>query len=155
MARDLHFVPLCSKASSSFPKPLYAPWFVWMVHKSAIVQRTGRDVIHRNNESLSLLFNGILHDIVLASWIFLLSYNHRSHVNESEWRCNKERCLPSCIQNMEIELVSSLFPHPSTCDSLKFIGKQTTLFPIPVQLRQHAGQHEDAVPRISQVVLSR
>lgn len=36
---------------------------------------------------------------------------------------------------MEFELVSSLFPHLGTYGSLKFIGKQTSIFTIPVQFR--------------------
>lgn len=40
---------------------------------------------------------------------------------------------PPCIQNMEIEFMSSLFTHLGIYDSLKFIGKQKTFLAIIMQ----------------------
>ena len=81
MADDLYFVLLYSRTSTLFTKPLCVCWFLWMVHKSFIVQSTDGDIINHHNGSLPLLLNVILHYVCLSSWIFffLLSYNLRSH----------------------------------------------------------------------------
>lgn len=48
---------------------------------------------------------------------------------------------PPWFQNMEIELVSSPFPHLGIYNSLEFIGKQKTFFAITIQFRYMLNGH--------------
>ena len=78
VAGDLYFVLLV-------PTPLHFSlkqcvcWSVWTVHNSFLVRCTDGHKIDHNNGSLPLLLNDILLYVFLASWVFQLSYNHRSH----------------------------------------------------------------------------